>query len=48
MPCMNPKEKMDDLVLMLRGAMAAEGKVGLKLNVRRAELERVAAEAGGR
>ncbi|HVK08240.1 MAG TPA: ATP phosphoribosyltransferase [Gemmataceae bacterium] len=35
------KEKMDDLVLMLRGAMAAEGKVGLKLNVRRAELDRV-------
>jgi ATP phosphoribosyltransferase len=35
------KEKMDDLVLMLRGAMAAEGKVGLKLNVRKAELDRV-------
>src|ERR671922_1321086 len=29
------KQKMDDLVLMLRGAMAAEGKVGLKLNVTR-------------
>ena len=28
------RRKMDDLVLMLRGAMAAEGKVGLKLNVR--------------
>ena len=25
---------MDDLVLMLNGAMAAEGKVGLKMNVR--------------
>ena len=35
------KEKMDDLVLMLRGAMAAEGKAGLKLNVRRANLDRV-------
>jgi len=37
------KEKMDDLVLMLRGAMAAEGKVGLKLNVRRADMDRVLA-----
>src|SRR5437773_3414337 len=27
------KQKMDDLVLMLRGAMAAEGKVGLMMNV---------------
>src|SRR5213080_3167778 len=27
------KQKMDDLVLMLRGAMAAEGKVGLTMNV---------------
>ncbi|HTK76519.1 MAG TPA: ATP phosphoribosyltransferase [Gemmataceae bacterium] len=27
------KRKMDDLVLMLRGAMAAEGKVGLTMNV---------------
>jgi ATP phosphoribosyltransferase len=35
------KEKMDDLVLMLRGAMAAEGKVGLKLNVRRTNMDRV-------
>jgi len=35
------KEKMDDLVLMLRGAMAAEGKAGLKLNVRKADMERV-------
>src|SRR5215213_3711232 len=35
------KQKMDDLVLMLRGAMAAEGKVGLKLNVTRANMERV-------
>jgi len=37
------KEKMDDLVLMLRGAMAAEGKAGLKLNLRRADLDRVLA-----
>ena len=37
------KEKMDDLVLMLRGAMAAEGKVGLKLNVRKADMDRVLA-----
>jgi ATP phosphoribosyltransferase len=35
------KEKMDDLVLMLRGAMSAEGKVGLKLNVHRANMEKV-------
>lgn len=28
------KQKMDDLVLMLRGAMAAEGKVGLMMNAR--------------
>jgi ATP phosphoribosyltransferase len=37
------KEKMDDLVLMLRGAMSAEGKVGLKLNVRRGDMDRVLA-----
>ena len=35
------KEKIDDLVLMLRGAMAAEGKVGLKLNVTKANMGRV-------
>ena len=27
------QQKMDDLVLMLQGAMAAEGKVGLMMNV---------------
>ena len=27
------KQKMDDMVLMLQGAMAAEGKVGLMMNV---------------
>jgi ATP phosphoribosyltransferase len=35
------KQKMDDMILMLRGAMAAEGKVGLKLNVERARKEAV-------
>src|SRR5262249_24610599 len=29
------KEKIDDIVLMLQGAMAAEGKVGLMMNVPR-------------
>ncbi len=32
------RQKIDDLVLMLQGAMAAEGKVGLMMNVRRADL----------
>ncbi len=35
------KQKMDDLILMLQGAMAAEGKVGLMMNVRKAELPAV-------
>jgi len=35
------REKMDDLVLMLQGAMAAEGKVGLMMNVRTADLPAV-------
>jgi ATP phosphoribosyltransferase len=35
------KQKMDDLVLMLLGAMAAEGKVGLMMNVRKADLPAV-------
>jgi ATP phosphoribosyltransferase len=35
------KQKMDDLLLMLRGAMAAEGKVGLMMNVRRGDLPAV-------
>jgi ATP phosphoribosyltransferase len=35
------RQKMDDLVLMLQGAMAAEGKVGLMMNVRRSELAAV-------
>jgi ATP phosphoribosyltransferase len=35
------KQKIDDLVLMLQGAMAAEGKVGLMMNVRTVDLEAV-------
>jgi len=35
------RQKMDDLVLMLQGAMAAEGKVGLMMNVRKADLPAV-------
>jgi ATP phosphoribosyltransferase len=35
------KQKMDDLILMLQGAMAAEGKVGLMMNVREADLPAV-------
>src|SRR5947209_62360 len=35
------KQKMDDLVLMLQGAMAAEGKVGLMMNVRRENLPEI-------
>jgi ATP phosphoribosyltransferase len=35
------REKMDDLILMLKGAMAAEGKVGLMMNVRKADAEKV-------
>jgi ATP phosphoribosyltransferase len=35
------RRKIDDLVLMLQGAMAAEGKVGLMMNVRTADLEAV-------
>lgn len=37
------KQKMADLVLMLRGAMAAEGKAGLKLNVRKSDMDKVLA-----
>jgi ATP phosphoribosyltransferase len=32
------KQKIDDIVLMLQGAMAAEGKVGLMMNVRKSDL----------
>jgi ATP phosphoribosyltransferase len=37
------KQKIDDLVLMLQGAMAAEGKVGLMMNVPRGKLDAVLA-----
>jgi ATP phosphoribosyltransferase len=37
------KNKIDDIVLMLQGAMAAEGKVGLMMNVPRSDLEQVLA-----
>ena len=39
--------KMDDLVLMLRGAMAAEDKVGLMMNVPKANLGEVLAALPG-
>jgi ATP phosphoribosyltransferase len=35
------KQKIDDIVLMLQGAMAAEGKVGLMMNVRKPDLQGV-------
>jgi ATP phosphoribosyltransferase len=35
------RSKMDDIVMMLLGAMAAEGKVGLMLNVRTTDLDAV-------
>jgi ATP phosphoribosyltransferase len=43
--CADPwkKQKMDDIVLMLKGAMAAEGMAGLKMNVRVADKEKVLA-----
>jgi ATP phosphoribosyltransferase len=37
------RQKMDDLVLMLQGAMAAEGKVGLMMNVQKKDLPAVVA-----
>ncbi len=37
------KQKMDDLVLMLQGSMAAEGKVGLMMNVKKDDLAKVLA-----
>jgi ATP phosphoribosyltransferase len=37
------RQKIDDIVLMLRGAMAAEGKVGLMMNVPRNRLAEVLA-----
>ncbi len=35
------KQRIDDIVLMLRGAMAAEGKVGLMMNVPRDSMQQV-------
>lgn len=35
------RQKIEDIVLMLRGALAAEGKVGLMVNVPRENLQRV-------
>lgn len=35
------RQKIDDMVLMLQGAMAAEGKVGLMMNVPRENLKQV-------
>jgi ATP phosphoribosyltransferase len=35
------RQKMDDLILMLQGAMAAEGKVGLMMNVQTKDLPAV-------
>jgi ATP phosphoribosyltransferase len=35
------KEKIDDMVLMIQGALAAEGRVGLMMNVQRSDLEAV-------
>ena len=35
------QQKIDDIALMLRGAMAAEGKVGLSMNVPREKLKQV-------
>src|SRR5262249_31647503 len=35
------KSKMDDMLLMLQGAMAAEGKVGLMLNAKKSDLPAV-------
>jgi ATP phosphoribosyltransferase len=37
------RQKIDDIVLMLRGALAAEGKVGMMMNVPRESLQRVLA-----
>jgi len=37
------RQKIEDIALMLKGAMAAEGKVGLMMNVARADLDAVLA-----
>ncbi len=35
------RQKMENLVMLLKGALAAEEKVGMKMNVRQADLKRV-------
>ncbi len=35
------REKIDTIALLLKGAIAAEGKVGLKMNIRKADLPKV-------
>ncbi len=35
------KEKIDTIALLLRGAIAAEGKVGLKMNIRKSDLPKI-------
>ena len=37
------RRKIEDIVLMLNGALAADGKVGLMMNVRRPQLDEVVA-----
>ncbi|MDD5653846.1 MAG: ATP phosphoribosyltransferase [Candidatus Omnitrophica bacterium] len=37
------RSKMEQIALLLKGAIAAEGKVGLKMNVKKADLKKVAA-----
>src|SRR5947209_13824328 len=37
------KQKIDDLILMLQGALAAEGRVGLKMNLKVVDKDRVLA-----
>jgi ATP phosphoribosyltransferase len=38
------RAKLENLALMLQSCLAAEGKVGLMMNVRRADLEQVLAQ----
>ncbi|MCK9571932.1 MAG: ATP phosphoribosyltransferase [Candidatus Omnitrophica bacterium] len=38
------KDKMEEIAILLKGAIAAEEKVGLKMNVKKADLEKVIAK----
>jgi ATP phosphoribosyltransferase len=38
------REKLDNIALMLQSCLAAEGKVGLMMNVRRSDLEKILLE----